>query len=77
MAVEKQKTETALIYKLEQGTNGDGEQVYSNKTIANINPSLTETDVYTLGKAVAGLQKYPLASVSRRDTSILEDTATA
>jgi len=71
MAVTKTSQSAKLIIKVQTKTNANGEAVYAQRSISNLNPAVTDSDVYTVGSAVAGLQKYPVETVSRQDTAAL------
>ena len=71
MAVTKTSQSAKLIIKVQTKTNAKGEAVYAQRSISNLNPAVADSDVYTVGSAVAGLQKYPVETVSRQDTAAL------
>ena len=71
MAVVKMNQSAKLIIKVQTKTDANGEAVYAQRSISNLNPAVADSDVYTVGSAVAGLQKYPVETVSRQDTAAL------
>jgi hypothetical protein len=71
MAVTKTSQSAKLIIKVQTKTDANGDAVYAQRSISNLNPAVADSDVYTVGTAVAGLQKYPVETVSRQDTAAL------
>jgi len=71
MAVVKMNQSAKLIIKVQTKTDANGEAVYAQRSISNLNPAVVDNDVYTVGTAIAGLQKYPVETVSRQDTAAL------
>lgn len=71
MAVKANET-TKLVLKVETGVNAKGAAVYSQRTIGNINPALSDADMLDIGNAIAGLQSCPLGGVVRQDSANLE-----
>ena len=55
------------------GVGTDGKNIYKNRTISAIAPTLTDADALTVGRGFAGLQKHGLSLVMRTDTAVLED----
>ena len=45
------------------------------RIIQHINPAASDDDVYAFAQSLAGLQDYPLASVSRTNATALAATA--
>ncbi len=66
MAV-KQNVETKIIIKVQTGTSSTGKATYTQRSFSNINPAITEDDVWDIGTKLGGLQKYPMGSVNRQD----------
>ncbi len=66
MAIKKD-SETKLIVKVQTGTTTQGKASYSQRSFGNINPNITEDDIYDIGEKLAALQVYTLGSVHRQD----------
>lgn len=60
---------------LKFGPTGEGKQTTVRRTIQHINPAASDDDVYAFATSLAGLQNYPLASVSRTNAAALTSTA--
>jgi hypothetical protein len=71
MAVTKTSQSAKLIIKVQTKTDANGDAVYAQRSISNLNPAVADSDVYTVGTAVAALQKYPVEAVSRQDVAAL------
>ena len=67
--------ETSKIDLKFMPTDGDGKQTTVRRTIQHINPAASDDDVYAFAQSLAGLQNYPLASVSRTNAAALAATA--
>lgn len=71
MAVTKTSQSAKLIIKVQTKTNANGDAVYAQRSISNLNPAVVDSDVYTVGSAIGALQKYPVEVVSRQDLASL------
>lgn len=71
MAVKKEDLSTKLILKLQKGTNENGQPVYAQRSIANINPELSDDDFSAIGEGIGNLQAFPVDSVKRQDQAAL------
>ena len=67
--------ETSKIDLKFMPTDGNGKQTTVRRTIQHINPAASDDDVYAFAQSLAGLQDYPLASVSRTNAAALTSTA--
>ncbi len=56
-------------------TDGGCKQTTVCRTIQHINPAASDDNVYAFAQSLAGLQDYPLASVSRTNAVALAATA--
>lgn len=63
--------ETTLILKVQTGVNGSGNATYANRSFADINPEITNANLYTIGSKLASLQIYTLNKISRTDVTEL------
>lgn len=73
MAITETSKETTIMYALQIGIDSDNKPITRTKSISNINPSVTLENIYTLGSGITNLQKYPVASISRKDVIGLTD----
>ena len=71
MAVTKTSQSAKLIIKVQTKTDANGDAVYAQRSINNLNPVVADSEVYTVGTVVAELQKYPVEAVSRQDVAAL------
>ncbi len=71
MATTKQVESTKLLLSVESVVAADGSATYSQRTIRNVNPALSDDNAYDVAAAVGELQVYPVNGVSRQDTSKL------
>ena len=55
------------------GVGTDGKNIYKNRTISAIAPTLTDADALAVGKGFADLQRHGLSMVMRTDSAVLED----
>ena len=55
------------------GVGTDGKNIYKNRTISAIAPTLTDADALAVGKGFADLQRHGLSMVTRTDSAVLED----
>ena len=55
------------------GVGTDGKNIYKNRTISAIAPTLTDADARAVGKGFADLQRHGLSMVTRTDSAVLED----
>ena len=71
MAVKKEALSTKLILKLQKGTNENGQPVYAQRSIGNINPAVSDDDFSAIGEGIGSLQTLPIDSVNRQDQAAL------
>ena len=55
------------------GVGTDGKNIYKNRTISAIAPTLTDADALAVGKGFTDLQRHGLSMVTRTDSAVLED----
>lgn len=67
MAVSKSLGSSTLKLVLEVGVDDGGKPVFRNKSFDSLKNSTTDEDLYEVGQALAGLQKYPLNKTLRVD----------
>lgn len=71
MAV-KQKSETAkLLVKVRTGSNEKGNPVYKQRAVANLNPALTNDDVFDIGEGLGNLQVHDVEEIGRQAYAVL------
>ncbi|MFA6849232.1 MAG: DUF1659 domain-containing protein [Selenomonadaceae bacterium] len=70
MAVKSNQT-SKMILKVQTGTSSTGAAVYSTRSFAHINPTLTDNDFVTIGAAVGALQANTVGSINRQDAAKL------
>ena len=75
MAIVKEKQSLKMTLRVVTGTDSEGKALTSDRSIASMNPELTDADVIALGAKYAALQPHTLAAVRRTDTADLVDEA--
>lgn len=73
MKIQKKNESAKLVLKVRTGFNENGKAVIASRTLQNVNPAISEEDVYEVGKAIADLQMYDLDSVSLQETANLSE----
>ena len=71
MAVIKSKQATKVVLSVETGVKADGSTVYSARSITNMNPALSDEDLYGIGSGFGALQSCPVGAIVRHDTAVL------
>lgn len=71
MAAKKTELATKLSISVVTGQKPDGTMTTAARTVGNINPSLTDTDMLDIGTDLGALQKYEVAAVKRIDSAEL------
>jgi hypothetical protein len=71
MAIKKETLSTKLILKLQKGTDKNGQPEYTQRSVANINPAISDDDFSAIGTGIAALQALPVAAVERQDNAAL------
>ena len=71
MAVNKEDLSTKMILKLQKGTNENGQPVYTQRSVTNINPMISDDDFSAIGAGIGALQAYPVEAVERQDQAAL------
>lgn len=64
MAVQRNKKDSMTIRVITSVDTG-GVATLSNRNVSNVNPTLGDNDVYTLGIALGALLKYETDSIAR------------
>lgn len=72
MAVTRKEQTAKLAIVVVTGQDARGNLTKSIRTIGNINPNLSDADMYEIGSELAQLQSYEIMSVGRIDSAILE-----
>lgn len=73
MKIQKKDESVKLVLKVQTGFNEKGKAIIASRTVQNVNPAISEEDVYEIGKAIADLQMYDLKSVSLQETANLSE----
>lgn len=73
MKIQKKDESVKLVLKVQTGFNEKGKAIIASRTLQNVNPAISEEDVYEVGKAIADLQMYDLKSVSLQETANLSE----
>ena len=71
MAIEISASSTSLKLKVQTGVNATGNPVYALRSYNTVKPSAAHTDLFAVGQALAGLQKYPAVAIQRVDSGNL------
>ncbi|HML34207.1 MULTISPECIES: DUF1659 domain-containing protein [Sporomusa] len=71
MAVVKMPQSGKLVLKVQTGVNASGNPVYRNRTFANVNPGVADSDLFAVAEGLAGLQEHTLADIVRQDLNNL------
>ena len=71
MAVRKSSQATKVVLEVESGVKPDGSAKYSARTLSNMNPALSDEDLYGIGAGFGTLQSYPVGDIIRHDTAVL------
>ena len=67
MAIVAKKKASALILKVENGLSPSGMTMYTNRTISDVNPEVTNENLYAAANKLAELVPNALGSIMRRD----------
>ncbi|MBR2214293.1 MAG: DUF1659 domain-containing protein [Selenomonadaceae bacterium] len=70
MAV-RRNAASRLTLKVITAVDEGGAATLASRSVAHLNPTLTDEEVRLLGVDIAGLQQYELDSVSRTDSAEL------
>lgn len=73
MGVQKTNESAKLVLKVRTSHDAEEKAVVATRTFNNVNPAISEKDVYEVGKAIADLQVYPLESVKVQETANLSE----
>ena len=72
MAVTRKEQTTKLAIVVVTGQDPRGNLTKAIRSIGNINPNLSDNDMYEIGSELAQFQTYEIMSVGRIDSAILE-----
>ncbi len=67
----KTNESSKMFINVVTGHNDNGD-VLSKRTISNINPQLSDEELYAAGRLLAGLQEHALGSIARQDSATIE-----
>ena len=71
MAVTKVPEGTRMVIVVQTGVSASNQPAYRQRAYKNVKASAVDSDVYAIAEALATLQKYPVASISRLDEGTL------
>lgn len=75
MAVSAVKLTSAMVFKINTGTDTNGNNIIRNTTIKNVKTSAQDQDVFDVAAGLAGLFKNAVTGFLRQDTSELVNQA--
>lgn len=65
MAVVNIPKSTVMSIKVQTGVSGTGNPVYGFRNYGKVKPAATDSDIFDVAQALAGLQKYAVSSIQR------------
>ena len=71
MAIVTKEVSTKLLLKVENGQTPGGKTAYAQRSFADVNPAITNEDLYAVGNGIAGLQANALSAIRRQSTVTL------
>lgn len=71
MAATRKEQTTKLAIVVLTGQDARGLVTKATRTIGNINPDLSDDDMYEIGAELAQFQTYEISSIGRIDSAIL------
>ena len=73
MAIITKEVSTKLLLKVENGQTPGGKTAYAQRSFADVNPAITNEDLYAVGNGIAGLQANALSAIRRQSTVTLAE----
>lgn len=73
MAVDKIPSGSVLRMQFQTGVDGNGDPVYSTKSLSNVKTDALDQDIFDVAQALAQLQEHTLMAVLRVDSAVLEE----
>ena len=73
MAIVAKEASTKLLLKVENGQTAGGKTAYAQRSFAEVNPAITNEDLYAVGTGLAGLQTNALSAIRRQSTVTLAE----
>ena len=73
MAIVTKEVSTKLLLKVENGQTPGGKTAYAQRSFADVNPAITNEDLYAVGNGIAGLQANALSAIRRQSTVTLAE----
>ncbi|WP_440250807.1 DUF1659 domain-containing protein [Clostridium sp.] len=73
MAITREDKVTSLLIEIENGTDSKGQTIYKKKTISNVNPNLSDANLYAFANQVAGILTGEHRYFYANDTSVLQN----
>lgn len=71
MAAKKADIATKLSIIVVTGQKADGTLATASRSVGNINPSISDTDMLEIGSELGALQQFQIAAVKRIDSAKL------
>ena len=71
MAVTQKSATAKLIVKVHTGSNDKGNPVYKQRSLANLNPALTDADAFAIGEGLGNLQMHDVEEIGRQQYAVL------
>lgn len=68
----KKDSETSMRIRVATGVDGEGKTVFANRSVAYINPEISDENFCSIGASLANLQSHTLSGVIRVDTATFE-----
>ena len=75
MAAKKDTQSTKLVLKVVTGTDAKGKALTAQRTLASVNPAISDDDLLAIGSKLGALQSHAIAAVSRVDSASLVEEA--
>ena len=75
MAAKKDTQSTKLVLKVVTGTNTDGNALTAQRSVATVNPAISDDDLLAIGSKLGALQAHDVATISRIDSASLVEEA--
>lgn len=73
MAIVTKEASAKLLLKVENGQTPGGKTAYAQRSFAEVNPAITNDDLYAVGVGLANLQTNALSAIRRQSTVTLAE----
>lgn len=74
MTVAKEDLRKNLVLSVENGTTETGATKYKTKKIQHVSATVTDEDMYNVGKSLSGLQTKPFHAVEVQEIATLVES---